>query len=140
MPRTASVPGKPGWSIMPYLWKFQIFIKDYSAHCKRGKGVKGSFLLQSEQFLFYMFKNSESLGGDRETCSLRDLPLEFHDLIFFVTRQMALRDQWFVHLADHSSHLGNFKTTYIPGYHTWRFQLSQNQVESEICVFKNLCR
>lgn len=54
---------------------------------------------------------------------------------------MALIDQCFLHLAGHSSHLGNFKPTHIPVYHTWRFQLSQNQVESEICIFfLNLCR
>lgn len=80
----------------------------------KGKGgAKDLFCFNQSNFSSICLKN-QSLPkiffgggvGDRETCSLRDLPLEFHDLIFFVMRQMALRDQYFLHLADHSSHLG----------------------------------
>lgn len=142
IPRTTSVPGKLGWSLMLYLGEAPGFHKGLHCSPQKEKAGKQPLLLQSEQFLFCMFKKAESLpniwGGWwwwRETLSLWDLHLEFHDLIFFVTRQMALTDQCFLHLAGHSNHLGNFKPTHIPVYHTWRFQLSQNQVESEICIF-----
>lgn len=84
-----------------------MFIKNRSRHCRRDRSAELNLLRQSLGFLFQLVKISECtkdlLGVGKPAlwnCMI---------LVVIVIEQAALTDQWFLHLADHKSHLGNFQ-------------------------------